>query len=59
MQPRLSALLERISLLASAGRDVYNRPMRQTTKKSIFRLAPGRHVLLLVSAAVILVSLIS
>ena len=33
--------------------------MRQTTKKSIFRLAPGRHVLLLVSAAVIAAHLLT
>ena len=47
------------SLLASSGRGVYNRPMRQTTKNSIFRLAPGRHVLLLVSAAVIAAQLLT
>ena len=47
------------SLLASSGRGVYNRPMRQTTKNSIFRLAPGRHVLLLVSAAVIAAHLLT
>lgn len=39
---------------------MYNRLMEQTkTKNSIFRLAPGRHVLLLVSAAVIAAHLLT
>ena len=39
---------------------MYNNPMNETrTKKSVFRLAPGRHILLLVSAALIALHLLT
>ena len=48
------------SHLARVGAGVYNSRMEQTTtKKSVFRLAPGRHILLFVSAALIALHLLT